>query len=310
MLIITDILLYLTTALVFSITCLCLVLQIKSGDRNSKDFLMILIPLTLQMGLSALLTYISRISGFSLPHHEELSLLATISTVLLTAIILLNLSRYLLRLLPIYKKMRYLGIQIVYIALVFFLLLSFFFVFLFSKGDWSKTLPLAVNNFFSVGSALMIFHGFVSLFHLKEARGREEESLLKGIAITFIPLVVLFPLDLLFFREYSFKLGYTVFSIFAIQLYLYVSRHYFHNYEPEPDGLKDGIFYKKAHLSDREEEVARLLIQGNTNKEIAATLFVSINTIKSHIKSIYRKAGVTNRIQLMHLVKKEGVERL
>ena len=141
------------------------------------------------MGLSALLTYMSRISAFSLLHNEELSLLATISTVLLTAIILLNVSRYLLRLLPIYKKMRYLGIQIVYIALIFFLLLSFFFVFLFSKGDWSKTLPLAVNNFFSGGSSLMIFHGFVSLFHLKEARGREEESLLRGIAITFIPLI-------------------------------------------------------------------------------------------------------------------------
>jgi DNA-binding CsgD family transcriptional regulator len=306
LLVVTDILLYLTTSLVFSITCLCLVLQLRSGDKNSKDFLMILIPLTLQMGLSALITYMSRISVFSLRYHEAFSLLATISTILLTAIILLNLSRYLLRLLPIYKKMRYLGIQIVYIALVFFLLLSFFFVFLFSKGDWSKTLPLAVNNFFSSGSSLMIFHGFVSLFHLKEARGREEESLLKGIAITFIPLIVLFPLDLLFFREYSFKLGYTVFSIFAILIYLYVSRHYFRNYEPEPADLKDDTFFKSTYLSEREEEVARLLIQGKTNKEIATALFVSINTIKSHIKNIYRKAGVTNRIQLVHKVKEVG----
>ena len=270
---------------------------------------MILIPLTLQMGISALITYMSRIEAFSLRHHEELSLLATISTVLLTAIILLNLSRYLLRLLPIYNKMRYLGIQIVYIALVFFLLLSFFFVFLFSKGDWSKTLPLAINNFFSGGSSLMIFHGFVSLFHLKEARGREEEGLLKGIAITFIPLIVLFPLDLLFFREYSFKLGYTVFSVFAIQIYLYVSRHYFRNYEPEPDGLKDDLFFKKANLSEREEEVARLLLQGRTNKEIANALFVSVNTIKSHIKHIYGKLGVNNRIQLVHRVKEEDSGR-
>jgi DNA-binding CsgD family transcriptional regulator len=298
-----DILLYLTTSLVFSITCLCLVLQIQSRDRNSKDFLMILIPLTVQMGLSTIITYMGRTAAFSLNHHEELSLLATISTVLLTAIILLNMSRYLLRLLPIYKKMRYLGIQIVYLALVVFLLLSFFFVFLFSKGDWSRTLPLAVNNFFSGGSALMLFHGFVSLFHLKEARSREEESLLRGIAITFIPLVVLFPLDLLFFREYSFKLSYTVFSIFAIQLYHYVSRHYFQEYEPDPGILKEDLFFKGGHLSEREEEVTRLLIQGKTNKEIAEQLFISVNTIKSHIKSIYKKLGVGNRIQLMHLIK-------
>jgi len=260
-----DILLYLTTSLVLSITCLCLVLHIRSGDQNSKDFLMILIPLTLQMGLSTLITYMGRTSTFSLEHHEEFSLLATISTVLLTAIILLNVSRYLLRLLPIYQKMRYLGIQIVYIALVLFLLLSFFFVFLFSKGDWSRTLPLTVNNFFSGGSSLMIFHGFVSLFHLKDAQGREEESLLRGIAITFIPLVILFPLDLLFFREYSFKLGYTVFSIFAIQIYLYVSRHYFREYEPDPGILKEDLFFQGGQLSEREEEVARLLIQGKTS---------------------------------------------
>ncbi len=303
MFIVADILLYLTTSLVFSITCLCLLLRIRSGDQNSKDFLLILIPLTLQMGLSTFITYMSRISTFNLDYHEEFSLLATIVTVLLTAIILLNVSRYLLRLLPIYKKMRYLGIQIVHIALIIFLLLSFFFVFLFSKGDWSRTLSLAVNNFFSGGSSLMIFHGFVSLFHLKEARGREEESLLRGIAITFLPLIVLFPLDLIFFREYSFKLGYIVFSIFAIQIYHYVSRHYFREYESDSSILKEDLFFQKEHLSEREEEVARLLIQGKTNKAIAEHLFISINTIKSHIKSIYKKLSVANRIQLMHLVK-------
>ena len=303
MFLVTDILLYLTASLIFSITCLCLVLRIKSGDQNTKDFLMILIPLTLQMGSSTIITYIGRTTSYSLQHHEELSLLATISTVLLTAIILLNVSRYLLRLLPIYKKKRFLGYQIVYIMLAVFLLLNFFFVFLYSKGDWSRTLPLTVNNFFSGGSALMIFHGFTSLIHLKEARGREEESLLKGIAITFIPLIILFPLDLLFFKEYSFKLGYTVFSIFAIQIYLYVSRHYFREYEADPRLLQEDAFFKTAPLSEREEEVARLLIEGKTNKDIAEQLFVSANTIKSHIKKIYSKLGVNNRLQLIHKIK-------
>ncbi len=309
MFVVTDILLYLTSSLVFSITCLCLLLHIKSKDQNSRDFLTILIPLTLQMGLSTLITYLSRISEFSLINQEEFSLLATITTVLLTAIILLNVSRYLLRLLPIYRKMKLLGFQIVYVALIMFLLLSFFFVFLFSKGDWSKTLSLAVNNFFSGGSSLMIFHGFVSLMHLKEARGREEEALLKGIAITFIPLIILFPLDLLFFREYSFKLGYFVFSIFAIQTYHYISRHYFREYESDPTALKEDIFFQEKHLSEREEQVARLLIQGKTNKEIADALFVSINTIKSHIKSIYKKLEVSNRVQLIHLIRDFAVKK-
>ena len=297
-----DIMLYITTSLVFSITSLCLLLRVRSGDQNSKDFLTILVPLTLQMGLSTFITYLSRTSLVSMIQSDEFSLLATITTVLLTAIILLNVSRYLLRLLPILNRMRLLGVRIVYVALVMFLLLSFFFVFLLSKGDWSRTLPLAINNFFSGGSALMIFHGFVSLLHLKDARGREEEALLKGIAITFIPLIILFPLDLLFFREYSFKLGYTVFSIFAIQIYYYISRHYFREYEPDPKVLNEDILFHEE-LSEREEQVARLLILGRTNKEIAETLFVSINTIKSHIKNIYKKLNVSNRIQLVHLIR-------
>lgn len=303
MFVVTDILLYLTTSLVFSITILCLLLFIRSRDRNSKDLLLILVPLTLQMGLSAFITYIGRISTFSLYNYEEFSLFATISTVLLTAVILLNLSRYLLRLLPIYQKLRYLGIQIMYFALGLFLLLSFFFVFLFGGGDWSETLPLAVNNYFSGASSLMILHGFVALFHLKAARGREEEGLLRGIAITFFPLIVLFPLDLIFFSDHSFKLGYAVFSIFAIQLYLFISRHYFREYETDPGPLGDALLSKREDLSEREREIAGLLIKGKTNKEIADILFISVNTVKSHIKSIYRKLGVNNRIQLVHAIR-------
>ncbi len=48
-------------------------------------------------------------------------------------------------------------------------------------------------------------------------------------------------------------------------------------------------------LSAREEEILRLIVAGNRNKEIAATLFISEATVKGHINNIYRKAGVTNR---------------
>ena len=149
----------------------------------------------------------------------------------------------------------------------------------------------------------MIFHGFVALFHLKAARGREEESLLKGIAITFIPLVILYPIDLVFLREYSFKIGYVVFSMFTVQIYLYISRHYFHEFEPDPGTLGQASSFEKELLSSREEQVVQLLIQGKTNTEIADMLYISVNTIKSHVKNIYRKLGINNRMQLLHLIK-------
>ena len=49
------------------------------------------------------------------------------------------------------------------------------------------------------------------------------------------------------------------------------------------------------HLSDREAAVLELLADGLTNREIAERLFVTESTVKSHIKHIFRKQGVTTR---------------
>ena len=53
----------------------------------------------------------------------------------------------------------------------------------------------------------------------------------------------------------------------------------------------------EAPLSDREREVLTALSQGLTNQEIAARLFVSHSTVKSHVRSVYRKLGVRNRVE-------------
>jgi LuxR family maltose regulon positive regulatory protein len=48
-------------------------------------------------------------------------------------------------------------------------------------------------------------------------------------------------------------------------------------------------------LSDREKEVLRLLVTGQTYQEIALTISVSLNTVKTHLKHIYAKLGVSDR---------------
>ncbi len=52
-------------------------------------------------------------------------------------------------------------------------------------------------------------------------------------------------------------------------------------------------------LSQREMEVFSLIIKGITNKEIARHLGISDNTLKTHIKNIYRKVGVTHKRELL-----------
>ncbi|GAB6111063.1 hypothetical protein JCM14713_08210 [Desulfomicrobium salsuginis] len=53
----------------------------------------------------------------------------------------------------------------------------------------------------------------------------------------------------------------------------------------------------QGELSQREREILLMLAEGATNKDIAAKLFLSLNTIKSHIYNIYRKIDVPNRLQ-------------
>src|SRR4051812_34573040 len=48
-------------------------------------------------------------------------------------------------------------------------------------------------------------------------------------------------------------------------------------------------------LSSREREVLACLAQGRSNREIAATLSVTLATVKSHLVRIYAKLGATNR---------------
>jgi DNA-binding NarL/FixJ family response regulator len=51
-------------------------------------------------------------------------------------------------------------------------------------------------------------------------------------------------------------------------------------------------------LSNREIEVATAIAKGLTNAEIAAELFISLSTVKSHLASIQNKLGVRNRVEI------------
>lgn len=52
-------------------------------------------------------------------------------------------------------------------------------------------------------------------------------------------------------------------------------------------------------LTYREDEVLRLLLQGKSNHEIAEALFISENTVKTHVKNIFAKYKVKSRMELV-----------
>jgi DNA-binding CsgD family transcriptional regulator len=54
----------------------------------------------------------------------------------------------------------------------------------------------------------------------------------------------------------------------------------------------------RSQLSDRELQIARSVARGRTNAEIAAELFISLSTVKTHITRIQGKLGVRNRVEI------------
>jgi LuxR family maltose regulon positive regulatory protein len=56
-------------------------------------------------------------------------------------------------------------------------------------------------------------------------------------------------------------------------------------------------------LSKREREVLQLLAQGLSNQQIAQELVITLDTVKRHIRHIFSKFGVCNRLQALNKAK-------
>lgn len=78
---------------------------------------------------------------------------------------------------------------------------------------------------------------------------------------------------------------------------------YYHYLNPKNKPQELSIKDQAEHfqLSAREQEVLQEMLSGKSNKEICNRLFISNNTVKTHIRNIYRKTGVNTRATVINL---------
>ena len=76
-----------------------------------------------------------------------------------------------------------------------------------------------------------------------------------------------------------------------------------HDVEKNEVEITSKEFSEKHDLTDRETEVLHLISRGMSNADIAEKIFVSTNTVKYHIKNIYLKLDVKNRVEALNKLK-------
>ncbi|MBN3521050.1 helix-turn-helix transcriptional regulator [Algoriphagus lutimaris] len=64
-----------------------------------------------------------------------------------------------------------------------------------------------------------------------------------------------------------------------------------------------GLPQENINLTNQEERISELIIQDKSNKEIADELFISLSTVKTHIRNIYAKLEVANRQEFVDKLK-------
>ncbi|MCC9705531.1 response regulator transcription factor [Streptomyces sp. MNU76] len=76
---------------------------------------------------------------------------------------------------------------------------------------------------------------------------------------------------------------------------------------PGPDTRRATARSRVAALNDREREVAVAVGRGASNAEIAAELFMSVATVKTHVSRVLAKLGLNNRVQIALLTYDAGL---
>lgn len=94
------------------------------------------------------------------------------------------------------------------------------------------------------------------------------------------------------------SIPYALYGIFLISYFL----HYF---VPISMGIGQPSedFLSRYGITDRECEIILKVVQGKSNADIAAELFISLATVKTHLHNIYQKIGVDSRYDLLARVR-------
>lgn len=126
----------------------------------------------------------------------------------------------------------------------------------------------------------------------------KKQILIYGVALALLALLMSSFRYFFFIREFSTEIFITSVALLFTGLGLWIGKKITSN--PKISRLPFKPNEKAINylgITDRELEVLQLVAEGCSNREIAGRLFVSVNTVKTHVSNILSKLDVNRRTQ-------------
>lgn len=300
--IVFDAIQFVETSLLSSALLFSIIMFIRTRDRLARRTLMVLLPVSTLLFLS----YMYSLNVKDASGAEAVSWLTPLFALLVIALIMLSVLAacfYVIQLFPITqhskRKAMFSATGITAVLLITTAVLVMYM----SRADLTQSVTTALWAFYPLCSIALFIEALAVAGMYRKITDAHNRRLAKYFLIAFLPQAAYSIIDFLLLRNISFQLthiSYAVFSVFVfVDLCAYFFKHYSHEIDvsPKKEDLKE-----KYALSDREYEVIELLAKGLTYQTICETLHISVNTVKSHIKRIYKKLEISNRLQLVNLL--------
>jgi len=133
---------------------------------------------------------------------------------------------------------------------------------------------------------------------------KTKTQFVRKLSVAFFLVVVVIVNDTFLLDITAVKFFPALYSILGIVFTRYFYRMNFNHsgMEIKNTTIDQEEFSEKYDISKREMEVINLLVEGKSYRQISEELFISLNTVKTHIRNIYPKINVSSRHEIVNLI--------
>ncbi len=300
--IIFNVIQYIETSLLFSALLFSALMFIRTRDRLARRTVFVLFPVSTLLFISYI--FGSNHSELNGPNMDWLSPLFAMLVIALIMASIFATCNYVIKLFPVSDRRKRAGLFWAAVLAVSLLIITAVLVMYISRSNLALAVTNALWAFYPLCSLALFIEAIALLAAYKKITDTHDRKLARYFLTAFIPQAVFSILDFILLRNIGFQLTHLSYTVFSIFVFVDLSANFFRSYGIDLDisEYKQNL-KEKYSLSDREMEVTEMLAKGISNQGISESLHISINTVKSHIKNIYGKLGISNRLQLMNILR-------